>query len=306
MDTSPAPGAVVVGVDGSEHSDRAVAWAADQAHRESRTLILVHATGNVRGAGNADAHAGRVREELSVAGQELLDRAAAQVSRRLPDLRVQTAVQGADARQTLLELSQDAALLVVGSRGHGPVRSALLGSVSVGLARHSTCPVVVVRPHNPGLVRRGVLVGTDGTADAAPVLEFAYRHASEHDLPLTVLHSVWDTVATVTDPHLTSLSEPGLEDAHVRLAESVSGFAEKFPDVHVQQVVARGLPAATLLALADRMELVVVGRHQRSGLGNVLLGSVAASVVEHATCVVAVVPVETVPGRPGTNDPSVP
>ncbi len=313
MDTNTHPAAaVVVGVDGSDHSERAVDWAAVQAHREGRPLVLAHGTGTLgRGpaAGTAylleaDPYAGRVLHELSVAGHELVEHAAARVSERFPDLSVHTVVRTAHPRQVLLELSRDAELLVVGSRGHGPLRSVLLGSVSVGLAREASCPVVVIRPHNQGLVRQGVLVGVDGTADSTPVLEFAYRYASTHDLPLTVLYSVWDLIATTGDSlgdGVEQASDPGIEDAKIRLAESVSGFGERYPDVHVRQTVTRGLPTAALTTAAERMDLVVVGRHHRSGLGNVLLGSVAANVVEHASCVVAVVPVEAVLARTASN-----
>ncbi|WP_134739341.1 universal stress protein [Nocardioides sp. 503] len=290
MDTTSLPaGAVVVGVDGSDHSGRAVAFAADEAHLAGRPLVLVHGTGLVL---DVDPYAVRVTHELEVAGRELVEAAAADVRARHPRLRLRTVVRRAHPRQALLDLASSASLLVVGSRGHGPLRTVLLGSVSVGLAREAACPVVVVRPHHAGVVRRGVLVGDDGTADSRPVLEHAYRHAATHGLPLTVLHSVWDPLAG-TDAVRGAEIDSGAdsEDARVRLAESVAGFGEMHPDVHVRLVVARGMPAPALLEVADLMDLVVVGRHDRSRMGDLLLGSVAATVVEHASCPVAVVPV---------------
>jgi nucleotide-binding universal stress UspA family protein len=312
MDTNTYPaGAVVVGVDGSDHSSRAVDWAAAEAHREGRPLVLAHGTGT-RGRGlagtsfllEADPHTERVLHELSAAGHELVAHAATRATERYPHLSVQIVVRTAHPRQVLLELARDAWLLVVGSRGHGPLRSVLLGSVSTGLAREASCPVVVIRPHRQGLVRQGVLVGIDGTADSAPVLEFAYRYASSHDLPLTVLYSVWDRIGPTGDSVGDGDSEPGVEDARIRVAESVSGFGERYPDVHVRQTVTRGLPTAALTSAAERMDLLVLGRHHRSGLGNVLLGSLAANVIKHAPCVVAVVPVETVLVGTGTNGPA--
>ncbi|MCD4526787.1 universal stress protein [Nocardioides sp. cx-173] len=299
MDTNSLPaGAVVVGVDGSDHSDRAVAWAAHEAHLTGRPLVLAHGTGILL---DVDPYAGTVIHELQVAGRELVEATRTRLVTLHPDLSVHTALRTANPRQALLDLAEHAALLVVGSRGHGPVRSVLLGSVSVGLAREAACPVVVVRPHHPGLVRRGVLVGDDGTADSAPVLEQAFRFASSHRLPLTVLHSVWDSIAGSTRPHALPKSDPAGEDARLRLAESLAGFAERYSDVHVEQVISRGQPAASLLAEAEHLDLVVVGRHDRSRIGNLLLGSVAANVVEHAACPVAVVPVA--PILAGTNVP---
>ncbi|WP_193614237.1 universal stress protein [Nocardioides lijunqiniae] len=287
MDISSLPaGAVVAGVDGSDHSHRAVVFAAREAHLAGRPLVLAHGTGLMP---NLDPYAVTVLHELEAAGHELVDAAAAEVDRLFPGLPVETVVRRAHPRQALLDLAARASLLVVGSRGHGPLRSVLLGSVSVGLVREAACPVVVVRPHHAGVVRRGVLVGDDGTADSTPVLEAAYRHASSHGLPLTVLHAAVEPA-------------PG-GDAPVRMAESVAGFGERYPDVPVQLVVAAGAPAPELLAAADRMDLVVVGRHDRSRVGDLLLGSVATTVVEHATCLVAVLPLARVLLGTGTNGP---
>jgi nucleotide-binding universal stress UspA family protein len=308
MDLNSLPaGAVVVGVDGSVHSDRAVGWAAHEAHLVGRPLVLVHGTGLLL---DVDPYAVRVLNELQVAGQELVETTAARVEEQLPGLPLHTVVRHAHPRQALLDVSERASLLVVGSRGHGPVRSVLLGSVSVGLAREAACPVVVVRPHHPGLVRRGVLVGDDGSVDSGVVLEQAYHHASTHQLPLTVVHSLWRPVSALgRAARAAAVDEPDTEDARIRLAESVAGFGERYPDVRVRLVVARGLPAGALLDAAEQMDLVVVGRHRRSRIGSLLLGSVAANVVEHATCPVAVIPVSPVPAGsgahgPGTNDPA--
>ena len=102
-----------------------------------------------------------------------------------------------DPREQLLELSKRAALVVVGSRGRGKVRSLLLGSVGVALVRHSACPVVIHRPWNPGMVRNGIVVGADGSEESRSVLEFAYQQAALRNLPLTVLHCFPDGQAAM-------------------------------------------------------------------------------------------------------------
>lgn len=275
MDTTVIPaGTVVVGLDGSPSADRALDWAIGYAGRERRQLTLAHGldpAGSVwldpQGADHR-AVVGALRDDAAA----LLDRARARVAEVAPQQPVHQALWMSDARVTLLDLATEAATLVVGSRGRGPVASLLLGSVGVALTRHAPCPVVVVRPSNPGLVRNGVLVGVDGTERSRPVLEFAYRQASLCDLPLTVVHSSW------------------LDDADVVVAEALAGLNEKFPDVRATTRLINDSPADVLSQESERMDLVVVGAHHRGTAGTILHGSVTDAVVEHAACPVAVVP----------------
>jgi nucleotide-binding universal stress UspA family protein len=223
-------------------------------------------------------------------GEELLTTTAQKVRARCPSTEVHTRVITNDARQALLALAHRASIVVVGSRGHGPVRSLLLGSVSAAVARHAACPVVVVRPHHPGTVRRGVLVGADGTALSHPTLELAYREASVRRLPLTVMHCVNDLPAQITSVHLVRPDDPSAEESRLVLAESVAGMAEKYPDVHVRLQVCRGDAAHALSIAADNMDLLVVGRRHSGTLTRLVAGDVSGYLVEHARTVVLVVP----------------
>ena len=171
------------------------------------------------------------------------------------------------------------------------VRSLLLGSVGVALARHAQCPVVVHRPGNPGIVRNGVLVGADGSEGSRAVLEFAYREASLARLPLTVLHCFWDVGAGSLGGYVVPEALVDLQAERLLLAESMAGMSEKYPDVAVRTELARGLPQDAVVHLGDRMNLVVVGTRQAGTLAQMMSGSVSIAVVEHARCPVAVVPV---------------
>ena len=242
-------GALVVGVDGSRGSRSAVLWAIQRARLANNPIALVHAKG-VQSAGEG-------RDELSAA--------EAMVRRLAPQLQVETVLHTGNPGNLLTEVP-GVELVVVGSRGRGPVRSRLLGSVSDFVARHSDVPVVVVRPHQHGLVRRGVLVGADGTAESVPVLEFAYREASLHQWPLRVVHAVAD----VSD----------LDEARLVLAESLSGLAEKFPDVRTTYDVIHGPVVERLVSASVLMHLLVVGRHRHT----------SRAVLDHASTAVAVVP----------------
>jgi nucleotide-binding universal stress UspA family protein len=255
------PGSIVVGVDGSESSDRALRWAIQQAVLEHRPLTVVHAS-QAATAPDADA---------------VVAAACTTVERVAPGLEVQQVCPVADPRQLLLQLSADAAMVVVGSGRRGQLRTLLLGSVSVAVVRHAHCPVVVIRPGKVGVVRNGIVVGIDASPSSRPVLEFAYREAALRDLPLLVLDCISEPAA-------------GVDEERLALAEVMAGMGEKYPEVHVTTRVAKASPREALLRLGIRMDLIVVGAHQHSRIAQTLFGSVSVSVVENAACAVAVVP----------------
>jgi nucleotide-binding universal stress UspA family protein len=295
MDINVHPGSIVCGVDGSADAARALHWAAAQAALEHRPLAVVTATGvdpvsALAWAGGAGT--------LTISTTELLERArtvaetaATPIGLQQPQLTVTAHAASGVPRDVLTTLSQQAHLLVLGSRGRGALRSRLLGSVSVDVTRHSRCPVVICRPEQPGLVRQGVLVGVDGTAGSRPVLDFAFRAASERELPLTVLHSFRDVLVEVAGPQQVVPTEDGLDEEKLLVAESLAGFTDTYPDVHVTTRLARGFPDQCLAADPERWHLIVVGRHTTDSLSRMLSPTVATSVVERARTTVAVVPI---------------
>lgn len=301
MNTTPAPtssvsavpaGTVVVGLDGSTSAGQALGWAIDQAVAEHRPLTLVYAVppSDAMWMDQAGFDQRLGTRALLEHGHRLLDEAREEVARRAPALDVNLVLQAADPRDVLVHLSETAAYVVLGSRGRGPVRSLLLGSVGVTVVRHAHCPVVVHRPGNQGIVRHGVLVGVDASETSVPVLEHAFRVASLRRLPLTVLHTYVDLRAVGPQAYLMveAVSDP--EEERLALAEAIAGMGEKYPDVHVVSEVSRGWPADELVRRGERMNLLVVGAHRGGLASEVLFGSVAASVVEHASCPVTVVP----------------
>lgn len=289
--TNAHAGTIVFGVDGSESAGQALAWAVDQAVAERRALTLAHAVSPLRTEWRSPAGLdNQGGDALFTEGHELLDIARATVAARAPELEVHEVLRAEDPRALLIDLSTEAAMVVLGSRGRGPVRSLLLGSVGVALSRHAHSAVVVHRPTNPGKVRRGVLVGIDGTEDSRATLEFAFAQASVHDLPLTVLHSFWDAQASVAGAHRVDVHSSEFEEQRLLIAEAISGMGEKFPDVHVEIELARGYPGDCLVQAGAQMNLIVLGAHRGGRAKGIAFGTAAATVVEHATCPVAVVP----------------
>lgn len=139
-------GPVVVGVDGSPAGEPAIALAFDEAALLDRPLVAVHAWSDVA----YDSFSGVSRDfgetsAFAEAEHRLLAESLAGYQEKYPDVSVRRVVVKDRPRHQLLEWSQRARLIVVGSRGRGGFRGLLLGSTSQALIHHSACPVLITR-----------------------------------------------------------------------------------------------------------------------------------------------------------------
>ncbi|QGG94719.1 universal stress protein [Actinomarinicola tropica] len=134
---------IVVGVDGSESSVRALEWAVDRASRDGAVVEAVHAWHVPYVASSMGGMPFDV-QMLADGARATLDEVVGRVDASgLPEPVVATLREGA-AAPALVEASHDADLVVVGSRGHGGFVGLLLGSVSQQVASHARCPVVII------------------------------------------------------------------------------------------------------------------------------------------------------------------
>jgi nucleotide-binding universal stress UspA family protein len=139
-------GRVVVGVDGSESSIRALRWAARQAKWMEATLEVVTAwTFPERPAPLGIVPHVPWPDELMAEAWDKLDEVIGDVLSDTSKERVHAQIIRGSAASVLRDVAHDADLLVVGSRGLGAFMDLLLGSVSEHCVRHANCPVVVVR-----------------------------------------------------------------------------------------------------------------------------------------------------------------
>ncbi|UWZ34156.1 universal stress protein [Dactylosporangium roseum] len=286
---------VIVGVDGSPDSLRAVDWAAADALRRHRPLRIVHAFlwPAVYPPPALPVPPQLYEQTMREAAQQILDEAVTRARTVAPALDVGTDMPIQQAAAALVAASRHAATVVVGNRGLGGFTGLLLGSVGVELAAHAACPVVVVRHTDrpPGPEAGRVLVGVDGSHDAERALRFAFEQASFRGTGLTAVQ-VGPRPGTTGPDDLLPLvhDEETLQDFELRaLAESVTGWVEKYPDVDVRRVAVRGRAAEVLTELSAGAELLVVGSRGRGGFTGLLLGSVSQAVIQHAACPVAVV-----------------
>ncbi|MFC9659976.1 universal stress protein [Nocardia sp. NPDC127606] len=280
MSISPNPSKpVVVGVDGSQQSHIALRWAAEYAAHHHAPLQLVYALeapvdyGPGLVAPIFDLEALRHHGESVIAAAAA---AAAEITAPLSEVTISTeAVQGS-AVAVLRSRSKSARLLVVGSRGLGALRRTLLGSVSTSLARHAACPVAVI-PETEFDTSAPVVVGVDGSACSADAIALAFDEASRRGVGLIAVNA-WSEFYRY-DARATMQIE-----AEAVLAESLAGYAEKYPEVLVDRVVVEDRPARAILTASARAQLIVVGSHGRGGFAGMTLGSVAQAVLHGAEC----------------------
>ena len=137
---------IIVGVDGSAASDAALRWAHEEAKLRGATLVAVHAWSYPYTAGAAGAGAYVLPwDDLELVAKKTMTEALGRAAGDDHSVKVEEVVHYGSAASLLCELAEDAALLVVGSRGHGGFSGLLLGSVSSHCAHHAGCPVVIVR-----------------------------------------------------------------------------------------------------------------------------------------------------------------
>jgi nucleotide-binding universal stress UspA family protein len=137
---------VLVGVDGSPSSLKALTWAAAEAGQHGADLVVLNVWEHTLPppAGSVSVSEHQVPERSQRTAEELLDEIKAVLGED-PAVLVQPRVRQGSAAKVLIEESTDADLLVVGTRGHGGFRGLLLGSVSQHVAAYAKCSVTVVR-----------------------------------------------------------------------------------------------------------------------------------------------------------------
>ena len=300
--TNPATD-LVVGVDGSASALTAVRWAALFAGQRRRGLRLVHAMDEQRLRYPRTAPAREHLHEMARArGRRVLSVARQVAEDAAPNVEIRLELRREAPMPALQVESRSAGMLVVGRAGLRPLARVLLGSVSVALAAHAACAVAVVRPHiaeDEPPADGPVVVGADGSPDSEDALAFAFEEAAWRKAPLVAVHC-WDDgfLAAVFEQSQWKLDRAAVEQYEDELlAQRLSGWQKRYPDVVVDRIVVRGRAAERLLDLADRAQLIVVGSRGRGTLAGALLGSTSQTLLTYALCPVVVARGRVLPQR---------
>ncbi|MBU8865807.1 MULTISPECIES: universal stress protein [Micrococcaceae] len=258
---------IVAALDGSKAGRNVADWAAAHADAFGLALNLVHVV-------PPDwAFPARSERKLAIErAEDLLGSESGRIAQAYPGLEVSSTQLSGEPAETLAGLSSEADMLVAGTdRGPGTEGQGY-GSVSFQIAVTSNCPVAVV-PEMASGVRKGVVVGVDGSSDSLVALDLAASEAQRMDEDLVIVH------ASGPDPRPSSVSG----DSDV-LADAVRNVKERHPGVSVRERLdtSRG-PGEALVAAARDARLLVMGCRGRGGL-RVLLGSVAQHVLLNVQC----------------------
>lgn len=216
---------------------------------------------------------------------------------RRTGLEVETVLREGRPASAIVDEAQafGAEMVIVGSRGHGPIGTILLGSTSAEVVDHAPCPVLVARRSTLG----DVLVADDGSATAERAVAAIEAMPPLAGAPVAVL-----SVAEVSGPWILGVAPTMYDDvlaAHAADVREARGHAQAVASAGAERlekaghraeaIVAEGDAAHRILetALARGSGLIVLGSRGRTGLVRALLGSVARNVLLHADASVMIV-----------------
>lgn len=280
---------VVVGVDGSQHALHAVRWAAADAVRRGDSLCLVHAFDDVSlRYARLFPKADEISAMFRTRGNRLLQNAREVAGEVEPSLHPRLEFSPDGPVDALVDVSRDASLVVVGATGLRRMVRTLVGSVPAALAARAHCPVAVVRPQ--AAEAGPVVLGIDGASAGERAIGVAFEEASWRGALLLAVN-VWDDViiSVLFEENRRALEPSAIEEhADALLAQRLVRWRDKYPDVEVRRVLARGRPADELLGMADHAQLMVVGSRGRGRLAGLLLGSTSQALISAARCPVIV------------------
>jgi nucleotide-binding universal stress UspA family protein len=280
---------IVVGTDGSDHADKAVAWAASQALRTGSTLELVTAYGTGYELVKPD--------EAKLAMNEVLDGAQAIAEELAPGITITRRTYLGAPEGVLMEEAAGADLVVVGSRGLGGFKGSLLGSVSRKCVHRAPCPVMVIRGRDDigaGTAAAGdaseshrIVVGLDGSPSSYAATEWAARQAELTGARLDVV-AAWELPTSYGwSLPIPSDWDPAQDDKEL-LEKSLEPIHAAHPGVAIHATVIEGHPSTILEKASTGADLLVVGSRGHGVAAGMLLGSVSEHCVIHARCPVLV------------------
>jgi nucleotide-binding universal stress UspA family protein len=283
---------VVVGVDASPGSLRALRWAASEAEILDATIDVVHAW-TVPVVVYPEGEIFETEPFRHEAQHVLDDAMAALESPDVPSIEARPRLVEMAPVDALVTVAAGAELLVLGTRGLGAFADVLVRSISQGCVERAPCPVVVV----PAVVADGgrsgrVVVGVDGSHTSADALQWALAEAARRRADLGVViayhhHQLESLIGLPGAVDHDSVRKASQALADEMVERAITEAAQQ--PVSVEIIALASSARHALVDAAVDADLLVVGSRGRSNLRGVLLGSVSRHCVHHARCPVVIV-----------------
>lgn len=293
---TPTPQTVLVGVNGSVDSDRAVRYAQRAGHLMGADIRLVAAldeTALMTPWGAFDDPA-----EITRDLRDALDRARHELEAEgVPAERVRTELLEGHAGEVLSEQSAGADLVVVGRRSVSGLQRMFVGSTSVAVASAAECPVVVVSADTDTETAGAhgvVAVAVGPGASPRPQLEWGFHVASLRGAALRVVQVLPPQAGgdLAAERHREREAERHRDlaaTAGARLEEHLASLRAEHAAVTVRTETVRGSPVEELVELTGAVDLLVIGSAPRP-LSGFALGGVTRGVMAHAQCAIVLAP----------------
>lgn len=280
---------ILVGFDGSDDSLAALSFAASEAVAREGHLHIVYAVDDtvLNSAWGIVFDVEAVRR----GGLELLDQARDQAhARGVPLERIETECVLGQPAAALSRLSESSSLVVVGRRSESGDHSMFVGSTAVGLAGTAGCPVIMTSDLSVAEAPRGVIgVGLDPGAHGIVAVEWAMKRARRLGSRVVVTSVVKKPTA-----RLFGGSEPSedqrtraMDDVRQRVQGAVDALATETPDVKVEVDIRYGSPVDELVALTERVDMVIVGVHPSFPTYSV--GGIVRGLMAHSSCTLGLI-----------------
>lgn len=286
---------ILIAVDGSEGARVATAHALALADAAGATVDVVH----VLDRGLSSLFSTTDEETVRERGREILADAEAQATDA--ERSVETHLVEGTPHDAILEFAAEHGtdLVVMGRHGPTDVRERVLGSTTDKVLRQGSIPVLTTSYDDvtdvDGVSVGSLLVPTDGSEEAEAAAPTAATLASQFDATVDVV-KVIDLLVEAGPFDAGGVSQEFIEKLEANATEATERIAERVhetaPDVSVSTTVTRGRPHEELSEYVDAndIDMVVMGSHGHSGVGESLLGSVTSRVLRLVDVPVLVVP----------------
>lgn len=287
---------ILVGSDLGAASDEALRQAITLARAERAELAVCHVLPEPQLRALFPAEHERDIEALGAIAPRTTAALRAQVERLQAGQEVpfEVFVEQGSAYAELVDRAEQwgADLIVIGNHGRAELKHLFLGSVAEKVARHAPCAALIARKSPEGVV----LVATDLSDPAQLAIAAGAREASRRKRPLVVMHAS-DSLSRRTAPAMAMLgANPIVDSPEVtrerdNLVRQIIDSSLKRLEVEAEIRLVSGNPTEEILRLVDSLpaELLVLGTRGRSGVARIMLGGVAAHMVQSAPCSVLAV-----------------